>query len=417
MRFFQTAVAAATAVATLSTANLAFADTEVKLWTWREQEIDLWNYITEQNLIDGVDVVIERISSDDYESKLRIGLQQGGPDVFQGKAGAAWLEPLIKAGAVKPLKGVSLKNIVPSTLSAAKGPDGKVYGVPFAVQMESVIYNTAVFAEHGLKEPSNAGEFVDLMKTLKSKGVVPLHHAARAGWWNNQVLNEALTAGLVSDKFAKKLTQGKACFTDSEYVSALETFVSWSDYFNPNPTADDYGAMRTSVALGDSAMMIDGAWSTGPASPMYEINPDLKMGFFGIPGNNGKVYAFADGAYLANANSDKADAVKKVLKFTTTQQFSQLFVDKVGELPAYSGELAMPDDRLAEVASLIATNSLEATPFFAYSLNKGQPSYGTLLASGYQELLSGKIDAKGLASKIQSGLNSWNYVGAKKCQM
>ena len=92
-------------------------------------------------------------------------------------------------------------------------------------------------------------------------------------------------------------------------------------------------------------------------------------------------------------------------------------MDKVGELPAYSGELAMPDDRLAEVASLIATNSLEATPFFAYSLNKGQPSYGTLLASGYQELLSGKIDAKGLASKIQSGLNSWNYVGAKKCQM
>ena len=30
-------------------------------------------------------------------------------------------------------------------------------------------------------------------------------------------------------------------------------------------------------------MMIDGVWSTGPASPMYEIDPDLKMGFFAGP--------------------------------------------------------------------------------------------------------------------------------------
>lgn len=416
MRVMKTILASTLAVATLATSQAALADTELKLWTWREQEIALWEYVTENNLVPGVDIIMERISSDDYEAKLRIGLQQGGPDLFQGKAGAAWLEPLIKAGAVAPLKGVSLKNIVPSTLSAATGPDGKIYGVPFAVQMESIIYNTAVFDKYGLSEPANEAEFVALMKTLKSNGVVPLHHAARAGWWNNQVLNETLLAGLVSDKFAQKLESGKACFTDKEFVNAIETFDSWSDYFNPNPTADDYGAMRTSVALGDSAMMIDGAWSTGPASPMYDIEPDLELGFFAVPGKNGKVYAFADGAYLGNAASEKQDAIKKVMQFTTTEQFSQLFVDKVGELPAYSGSLTLSEPRLQEIAGLIAENSLEATPFFAYNLNSGQPSYGTLLATGYQELLSGKTDAAGLAANIQKGLNSWGYVGANKCK-
>jgi len=162
--------------------------------------------------------------------------------------------------------------------------------------------------------------------------------------------------------------------------------------------------------------MIDGAWSTGPTSPMYEIDPDLKMGFFALPGDNGKVYAFGDGTYQVNANSAKAEIAQKVLDFTATKEFAELFVAQVGELPAYGGEYTVENPQLAEVANLIATDSSSQTPFFAYALNSGEPSYGTLVADGYQSLLSGSISPADLAKKIQDGLNSWNYVGAAKCQ-
>ena len=93
---------------------------------------------------------------------------------------------------------------------------------------------------------------------------------------------------------------------------------------NASAMADDYGAMRTSLALGEAAMMLDGAWSTGPTLPMYEIDPDLQMGFFAVPGQNGKVYAFGDGTYQVNANSTKAEIAQTVLDFTATKEFAEL---------------------------------------------------------------------------------------------
>lgn len=162
--------------------------------------------------------------------------------------------------------------------------------------------------------------------------------------------------------------------------------------------------------------MLDGAWSSGPASPMYQVDPDLKLGFFAVPGVNDKVYAFADGTYQVNANSGNLEAAQKVLDFTATKEFAELFLQHVGELPAYGGDYAVKDPRLKEIAGLVASDAATVTPYFSYSLNSGEPSYGTLVASGYQELLAGSITPADLAKKIQDGLNSWGYVGATNCQ-
>ena len=137
----------------LATTFLAVGQTaaaeEVTIYSWREQEIPLWQYISDNNLIDGVTINFVRLNSDDYDTKLRIDLQSGGPDIFQGRAGAAWLASFIDAGVIAPLEGVDLSNMAPAAMTAAMGADGQVYGVPFAIQMESIIYNKGVFAANG----------------------------------------------------------------------------------------------------------------------------------------------------------------------------------------------------------------------------------------------------------------------------
>ena len=81
------------------------------------------------------------------------------------------------------------------------------------------------------------------------------------------------------------------------------------------------------------------------------------------------------------------------------------------------GQIYLLDNPLLkDVAAAIATNSAAPTPFFAYALNKGEPSYGTLVAEGYQALLLGQTTPADLAKKIQDGLNSWGYVGAANCK-
>ena len=158
------------------------------------------------------------------------------------------------------------------------------------MQMESILYNKAVVK----KEPKNLKELEKLFADLKKQGITPLHVDGRDGWYLNQVLHEAVLAGMTSDDWAQKVVAGEACFTDDVYVNAWETFKSWQDkgYMNATPLADDYGAMRTGVALGTSAMMIDGIWSATPASPMFEIDPSLELGYMAVPGKNNKVYGF-----------------------------------------------------------------------------------------------------------------------------
>ena len=412
-----TTLLATTALSAAFLTTGAYAET-VKLYTWREQEIPLWKFISDNDVL-GPDLDVEAVlvQSDNYDTKLRTDLQSNAPDLFQARAGAAWLASFIQAGIIKPTT-VDLAGIAPAALDSARGADGELYGVPFAIQMQSVIYNKAVFEANGITVPTTEAEFTAAADTLKAAGITPVVFGARSGWWLNQVVGETLTAGMIPDDFAAKLISGEACFTDPVFVATLDEVKKWQDagYLNSSAMADDYGAMRTSLALGEAAMMLDGAWSTGPTSPMYEIDPDLKMGFFPIPGENGKVYAFGDGSYQVNANSSKAELAQTVLDFTATKEFAELFVEHVGELPAYGGEYTVEDPVLAEVAALIASDSSSQTPFFAYALNSGEPSYGTLVADGYQGLLSGTITPVDLAKKIQDGLNSWNYVGTANCQ-
>lgn len=399
-------------------ASTAAVAEELTLYSWREQEIPLWEHISEAGLIDDVTIKFVRIPGDNYDTKLRIDLQSGGPDLFQGRAGAAWLESFISAGIIKPLDAsIDTSKIAPAAMSAAQGSDGKTYGIPFAIQMQSIIYNKGLMQQQDIAEPTSLEELDDAASALLEAGITPFSFGARSGWWLNQVVGEVMTAGMVADDTAAKLISGEACFTDPEYVSTLAQVRAWAEggLLNSNPMADDYASMRTSVALGEAAMMIDGVWSSGPSSPMYEIDPELQLGFMAVPGASGKVYAFGDGSYLANAQADKADAVNRVLAFTATSQFAELFARFVGELPAFGGEYAIDDERLAEVADMVKVEGYTQTPFFAYSLNSGEPSFGQLVADGYQELLSTDATPEQVAQKIQDGLNSWDYVGKANC--
>ena len=394
------------------------ANTVLDFWSWRPQEVKLWERVNREQLLDGVEINFQLLPPDDYDSRLRIALQSGnGPDIFHGRAGANWLDVLVEAEILEPVPDdINIDLVFPASLSAVTGSDGEIYGVPFAVQLQSVIYNKQVFERLGVEVPTNMAEFTAILQKAKDAGLHGMAVGARAGWWNNQVLNEVLMAGMLSDDFQSNLISGASCFTDPPFVNALSTFQSWQPYFNPAPTADDYGAMRTMLALDEAAMMIDGAWSTTPASPMFELNPDLEMGFFAIPGANNRAVAHPDGGYLVNARSEDKAAAYQLLQLTTTKRFAAIFAEEVGEMPAVQGLEEMPNERMLQVA-LTLFNTASVEPFVAYSLNAGKPSYAELTASGYQELLLGNVSAEQFARNIQAGLNSWGYVGANNCQL
>jgi len=208
MKLIKHSLALATAAATLATSQLAFAeDTVVELYTWRVQDEALFDYINERHLIPGVQVNLN-VYTEDIESKLPVA------DL-----------------------GLDMSAFGEAALAGATGSDGDIYGVPFVMQMESILYNTAVFDG----APTTLDELEAAFAELKDQGIVPMHVDGRDGWYLNQVLHETILAGMTSDDWAQNVVTGDACFTDDLYVDAMERFKSWQDagYLNPNPLADD----------------------------------------------------------------------------------------------------------------------------------------------------------------------------------
>ncbi|MEX1057692.1 MAG: extracellular solute-binding protein, partial [Natronospirillum sp.] len=175
-------LAALMAVATLSSATAVLADTVLNTYTWRPQDQALWDYINENNLIDGVTVRLD-ISPEDYESKLRIDMQSNRPDLFFAKAGAPWLSAWIDAGVIAPVAdyGVDLGAFGEAAMGGSAGADGVIYSVPVGMEMQAILYNKSVLATHNISEPQTLAELNSAFAQLQAAGVVPMHLDGRDG--------------------------------------------------------------------------------------------------------------------------------------------------------------------------------------------------------------------------------------------
>lgn len=393
-------------------------NTVVKFYTWRTQDKPVWQAINTQNLIPGVTVEVEAVFRSVYGSYVFLALQNGKADLFLWQPGATNLQELIRRGFIEPY-AYDLNMMNPAAILAGKSAQGVSYGVPFALQLQSMTINKKLLRKHGLdKKPQTMAELTQIFEALKAKGINPMHLAGGTNWYVKQVLAEVLLAGLVDEDFSAALLAGEACFSTPQYRLIFETLVQWKErgFVNDNIITEDYGVMARAVAVGNSAMNIDGAWMAGPTSIFYEIDPEFELGFWPVPGLSKKVYALGDGTFQVGSTSKVRAAAEKVLTFTTTKKFAELFAEHVNELPAYGRDFYIKEGDLKNMAAIVAERAYPVSLFTAYALNHGSPSYNDLVFAAVEAILAGSKTPAQVVVDIQEGLNGWGYVGAVNCQ-
>ncbi|WP_119395703.1 ABC transporter substrate-binding protein [Salinibius halmophilus] len=400
--------------------------TVVNLHTFRQQEAKLWQAINEQNLIDGIHVQVNLLSSEDYEALLRKTMPRGQIDILGAKSGALWFDPFVQSGMLVSMDqlGITLDNM--NGRAGVVAWDGIEYAVPNAIQLQSMIYNQTELQALGFAAaPQTVAEFDQLMEAAQNANQVGLALDGKDGWYLNQVANEVVMAGWISDATQQKLINGTACFTDAEVVSAFERVIAMIPNMHDDPLKIDYGAMRTPVVTGDAIGMMDGAWTTGvwvvqATGGLYDVNPNFKPLYGPFPGPNNKIVAHPDGGYAVSAYSTKQSSAAKVLEFATTAKFAELFVEQIGsDIPAYNKPFNIPAGTHPIIEKVIKQmpNAAAVEPFLAPSLNEKQPTYGALSAAAWQGMLAGTYTAQQAAEHIQKGLNSWGYIGASNCAL
>lgn len=315
----------------------------------------------------GIEVAAVSFENDPYKTKLKVALgTEAGPDVFHSWGGG-WLKAFVDAGLVEDLTphlaSMGWKDAIPESALSVATYDGKTYGIPLGLNAVVFWYRKDIFDKYGLKPPKTYDAFLDVIKTLKANGVIPISLANKTKWPGAfYLIYFALRIGgeeLFLNAFNRKAGYS---FADIAFVEAGRRIQELVDLgaFPPgfNGLNYDTGESRQLFYAGRAAMELMGGWYV---NSMRSEAPDIlgKVDFFpfpAIPGGKGDPSSVVGGASpvfsVSSKTKNKKEALE-LLRYLTDKETGQVYADKWMGIPAPKG-VEIKDPFLKRIADLIA---------------------------------------------------------------
>lgn len=380
------------------------------VWSWRTEDVDAYDEIFDVYEAANPGVTIEFVPfvNTDYNAILSTGLTgEGGPDVVQLR-GYGGLQPLVEAGQLLPIDGVvDLSNFTDSVLKVATGQsDGRVYGAPFAYQAFAAFYNKAIFAELGLSEPTTWDEWIAALDALRAGGYIPISAPAKDNWML-AIIHDTIGAPRYGGQaFESDILSGAKDFTDPDYVASIGLMQDLQQYLPDDVVGVSYDDSRALFLTEQAGIFIGGSFEIG----FWRDNgPDLDLGVFAVPAPPdslaaSSVVGWMDGSYGVNARSDSPDAATALVDWMGTQEFGQLFTEKIKQLSPIPG--TTPEDPLlAEFGELFAASPVSYLSLVNFRY--GDPSADSLFSEGVVEMWLGDSTPEQIAADMQAGVSQW----------
>lgn len=392
----------------------AAGDEQVTLsvWSWRPEDKAAYEKIFAAYEADnpGVTVEFKPYVNTEYNTILATGLtEEGGPDVAQLRA-YGQLQPLIESGDLLALDDEvpALADFAPEVLEGAEGrEDGKLYGVPFAVQTMQVFYNQAMFDEAGVAEPETWDEFTAALERFKQQDTIPLATTGKDTWML-PILHDTVAATRYGGQdFQQALQAGETDFTDPDYVASIEVVDQLKPYLPQDVVGVAYTDAQTLFTTGRAAMFAGGSFELGFFRAQA---PDMEIGVFSVPPppespvDTPLVPGWADGSWGVNTDSLNKEAALDLVRWMATQEFGQMFTDELGQISGVPGT-EPTDEVLAEIVT--AYGEHPAPYLLLVDYRYGEPLGTDLMGEGMQELLLGDATPADVAKKVDEGISQW----------
>lgn len=391
---------------------------EVTIWSWRSQDAEVWQRVEEALRNAGHDITIKftAITPTEYDAKLNLALQTGtGPDIaYSRRLPGKRTQTLIEAGLYLPIDGlVDLSNFSETILKSITY-EGKVYGVPFAVQVIGIFYNKDYYDKFGLSEPRTWGELVENARVLKENGITPFFIPGREAW--ALAMQHAMCGvSVLGPEWIHKLIKGETDFLDPKFIELNKLLndlkVFYQDGFLANSTVDQDAAF----AFGEAAMVFYGIWGY---QNWKTYNPEIKVGYFMVPplreDQKPYAYVYMDGALAMTSNVRNKEDALEVLRFCATPEYGTIFAHVTYNIPAVLGASLPEDPLLQEVVEVYKHHASPYVYWVGSVFVTQKPSlYDDVLAPGMQAMYAGKITPEDLARMAQDAISQW-YPPLKK---
>ncbi|MGW7305995.1 extracellular solute-binding protein [Streptomyces sp. NPDC054835] len=349
------------------------------------------------------------LENEAFKSKLTATSSSGKlPDVFQTWGGGV-LQQQVDAGLVEDLTDAFgwSSDLTPVSLQAYQ-IEGRTYGVPYDIGMVGFWYNKKLFARAGITAPpATWGEFLDVVRRLKTAGVTPIALAGKEKWpghyyWAYLAMRVAGLPALQQAATGKNFdgagfVQAGAHLKELVDLRPFQAGFLGAGYATP-------GGQSATMGNGKAAMELMGQW--GP-SVQKDAGADLgaDLGFFPFPTVDGGVgratEVFGGGGGFAVRKGAPKEALD-FLKFFVLENESKLLASN-GYLPVVKGAERQLTDANKKV---VADHLVKATGFQLFLDQAYPPAVGQEVNDSVADLIAGKKTPEQVTRSITEAAKS-----------
>jgi multiple sugar transport system substrate-binding protein len=371
-----------------------------------------------------IKVNMEYVNYDSVHDKITTGMAANPPAYDAAMIDVIWPDEFVKANylldVTDRITPEMKKDMFPASWNGVTR-DGKVYGMPWLMDVKYFMYNKDMLQKAGISEPPKTWEeLVDQAKTIKEQGIVeyPIIWS-----WNQK-------EGVVCD-FAALLygnggsfldANGKPAFNNDKGVQVLTWMKQTLDdgLTNPASVSADEPAVENNFIAGQSAFAVnwlfqysdsnDASKSKIPGQAAFAPMPVFKAG-----ADAGIQSSSVDGSssFAVMATTPYPDQVWKFLSYLSSYDVQMKYSAEM--LPVW--QTAFQGEALKQLESATPTNPVTVPAFqaqFPYANERPTVPYyneaSAALQLAIQEALTGVKSPK---DALDGAAAKWDQLGAK----
>lgn len=381
---------------------------ELTIYSWRPEDKAAYEKFIDEFEKEnrGVEVKFKPFKSTEYGTILTNALSSGkGPDIIQLRPyqGAT---TIADSGNLLPLDNVKgLTDIPKEYLDAAKGSDGKVYGVPLTLNSAVIFYNTQLFKENGLEPPKTWDQLLQVSKEFQSKDIVPIAQSGKASYLLSLTHSVIGATTYDGNQFVEEFLTGEVNLHDPRFVESIKRMKELEPFFPKDFVAIEDKDAQALFYTGKAAMYINGDYRL---ESFEQNNPDLPIDILpsvaNTEGGDTPSVTWVDGSYgVVKASKHQKEALK-FMEFLASKKFGQMFSDELNRMSAIPG--VTPKHPL--VKKLTEMSEKSNTPYFMLvHLGDGSPTTKTTFENALQGMYIDKLTADDVIEETQKSLDKW----------
>ena len=350
-----------------------------------------------------IKVVMEYVGYDSVHDKIVTGMAAKPPAYDAAMIDVIWPDEFIKAGYLLDVTSRITPDMKSGIFPAAFNGvtrNGKVYGVPWLMDVKYFMYNQDMLQKAGFSAPPKTWEeLIDQATVIKQKGIA--EYPVIWSWNQKEGVVCDFTVLLFGNGGAFLDASGKPVFNNDKGVQVLTWMKKTIDdgLTNPSSVASDENAVEADFMAGKSAFAVNWLFQYSDSNDATKSQIVGKAAFAPMP-----VFAAGAAAGIKGSSVDGSSAFgimattpypDQVWKFLTYLGSNDVQIKYSAEmLPIWQNDFV--GDSLTKLTSASATNLVTVPAFkdqFPYANERPTVAYyneaSTALQLAIQEALTG----------------------------